>query len=89
MIAICDTAPLLAFLNRNDPHHAWAVALLKQVRAPMLVCEPVDALFQLLERGAMRLKFDISAHWARIRALMSRYRQMADASIVVVGTIAR
>ena len=101
MITICDTGPLLAYLNRNDPYHAWAVALMKQVRAPMLVCEPVltevvyflredglavDPLFQLLEREAVRLGFDLSAHWSRIRTLMSRYRQMdlADASIVVM-----
>ena len=74
---------------------------MKQVRAPMLVCEPVlteiiyflredglalDPLFQLLEREAIRLDFDLSAHWPRVRTLMSRYRQMdlADASIVVM-----
>ena len=101
MITICDTGPLLAYLNRNDPHHEWAVALMKQVRAPMLVCEPVltevvyflredglavDPLFQLLERQAIRLAFDLSGHWPRVRTLMSRYRQMdlADASIVVM-----
>jgi len=101
MITICDTGPLLAYLNRNDPHHKWAVALMKEVRAPMLVCEPVlteivyflredglavDPLFQLLEREAVRLDFDISSHWPRIRTLMSRYRQMglADASVVVM-----
>ena len=101
MITICDTGPLLAYLNRNDPHHRLAVALMKQVRAPMLVCEPVltevvyflredglaiDPLFQLLEREAIRLSFDLSAHWPRIRTLMSRYRQMdlADASVVVM-----
>jgi hypothetical protein len=46
----------------------------------------IDPLFQLLEREALRLQFDLSAHWARIRTLMSRYRQMdlADASIVVM-----
>jgi len=104
MIAICDTGPLLAYLNRNDPHHAWAAALMKQVRPPMLVCEPVitevayflredglavDPLFQLLEREAVRLAFDLSAHWPRIRTLMSRYRQMdlADASIVVMSEL--
>jgi predicted nucleic acid-binding protein len=101
VITICDTGPLLAYLNRNDPHHEWAVALMKQVRAPMLVCEPVlteivyflredglavDPLFQLLEREAIRLAFDLSTHWPRIRTLMSRYRQMdlADASVVVM-----
>ena len=67
----------------------------------MLVCEPVltevtyflredglsvDPLFQMLEREAIRLEFDLSAHWPRLRTLMSRYRQMdlADASIVVM-----
>ncbi|HEY3458071.1 MAG TPA: PIN domain-containing protein [Bryobacteraceae bacterium] len=101
MITICDTGPLVAYLNRNDPYHAWAVGLMKQVRVPMLVCEPVlteavyflredgltvDPLFQLLERKAVRLEFDLSAHWPRIRTLMSRYRQMdlADASVVVM-----
>src|SRR5688500_8692372 len=101
MITICDTGPLLAYLNRNDPHHKWALALMKELRAPMLVCEPVltevvyflredglavDPLFQMLERDALRLDFNISSHWARIRTLMSRYRQMdlADASIVVM-----
>ena len=101
MITICDTGPLLGYLNRNNPHHSWAVSLMKHTAAPLLVCEPVltevayflredgltvDPLFQLLERKALRLEFDLSAHWPRIRTLMARYRQMdlADASIVVM-----
>ena len=78
MITICDTGPLVAYLNRNNPYHAWAVGLMKQVRAPILVCEPVlteavyflredgltiDPLFQLLGREAVQLEFDLSAHW--------------------------
>jgi predicted nucleic acid-binding protein len=101
---ICDTGPIVAYLNRRDPYHDWAVALMKQVRPPMLTCEPVlteavyflredgldlDPLFRLLERGALRLEFDISTHWQRIRTLMARYRQMdlADASIVVMSEL--
>ncbi|TMB53112.1 MAG: PIN domain-containing protein [Deltaproteobacteria bacterium] len=101
MMTICDTGPLVAYLNRNDRYHAWAVALMKQVAPPMLTCEPVltevayflredrvdvDPLFQLLERGALRLEFDMSAHWPRVRTLMARYDRMdmADASIVVM-----
>lgn len=84
VITICDIGPLVAYLNRNDPHHALAVAVMKQVR-------PVDAdpLFQLLEREALRLEFDMSRHWPRIRTLMRRYRQMdlADASIVVMSEL--
>lgn len=89
MITICDTGALVAYLNRSDPYHTWAVALMKQVQAPMLVCEPVltevayflredglmvDPLFQLLEREAVRLEFDLSAHWPRIRTLKSTRR---------------
>lgn len=102
MISICDTGPLVAYLNRNDPYHAWAVALMKQVRSPMLTTEPVlteaayflladrvdvDPLFQMLERGAIRLDLQIAEHWPRLRTLMARYRQMdlADASIVVLS----
>ena len=100
-MTICDTGPLVAYLNRNDRYHAWAVALMKQVAPPMLTYEPVltevayflredrvdvDPLFQLLERGALRLEFDMSAHWPRVRTLMARYDRMdmADASIVVM-----
>jgi uncharacterized protein len=104
VITICDTGPLVAYLNRNDPHHTWAVATMKETRPPMLTSEPVltetlyflredgvdvDPLFQLLERGALRLDFDMSAHWPRIRTLMARYRQMdlTDASIVVMSEL--
>ena len=104
MTTICDTGPLVAYLNRSDAHHAWAVAVMKGVRAPLLVSEPVltevvyflredgmgvDPLFELIEREAVRLEFDISTHWPRIRTLMSRYRQMdlADASIVVMSEL--
>ena len=46
----------------------------------------VDPLFQLVERQALRVDFDLAAHWPRVRTLMARYRQMdlADASIVVM-----
>ena len=49
----------------------------------------LDPLFQLLEREALRLQFDISAHWPRIRTLMARYPQMdlADASVVVMSEL--
>jgi uncharacterized protein len=73
-----------------------------QVRSPMLTTEPVlteaayflradrlevDPLFQLLEREALRLDFQVAAHWPRLRMLMARYDQMdlADASIVVLS----
>lgn len=70
MISICDTEPIVAYLNRRDPHHRWAVGLMNQVNAPMPTCEavlteaayflredglPVEPLFELLDRDALRL----------------------------------
>jgi len=99
VITICDTGPLVAYLNRTDPYHAWAVAVMKQVAPPLLTSEPVlteavyflredglnvDPLFQLIEREALRLDFDAAAHWSRIRTLMARYRQMDLADASIV-----
>ena len=104
MITICDTGPLVAYLNRNDPYHAWAIAVMKQVRPPVLTSESVltetvyflredrvdvGPLFTLVERKAVILDFDLSAHWPRVRALMARWEQMdlADASMVVMSEL--
>jgi predicted nucleic acid-binding protein len=104
VIVICDTGPIVAYLNRNDPHHEWAVEAMKQIRPPMLTCEPVlteaayflredrvdlDPLFQMLERNALRIDFDMAVHWQRIRTLMTRYARMhlADASVVVMSEL--
>jgi predicted nucleic acid-binding protein len=104
VITVCDTGPIVAYLNRNDPHHDWAVAVLKQLRPPLLTCEPVlteaayvlrddgvdvDPLFRMLERAALLIDFDMSAHWPRMRTLMRRYCSMdlADASVVVMSEV--
>jgi predicted nucleic acid-binding protein len=70
--AIVDTGPLVAFLDRAEQHHPWVVEQIDQLQPPLLVCEPVlaeamhllarfprgrDALFGLLENGALRVAF--------------------------------
>jgi uncharacterized protein len=100
MISICDTGPLIAFLNRNDRHHDWAVALMRQVPAPLITCEAVlteaayflrddrldpGALFALLERGVLQIEFDLRAHWPRLRTLMARYERMDLADACIVA----
>jgi uncharacterized protein len=99
VITICDTGPLVAYLNRNDRYHSWAVAVMKQVRSPMWTTEPVlaevayvlrtdridvDPLFQLLERDAVKLDLPVAAHWSRLRTLMARYDQMDLADASIV-----
>jgi len=104
LITVCDTGPLVAYFNRNDAHHEWATAAMKQLRPPLLTCEAVlteaayflredgldvDPLFRMLERTALLIDFDMSAHWPRMRTLMRRYPRMdlADASIVVMSEV--
>jgi predicted nucleic acid-binding protein len=98
-VIICDTGPLVAYLNRNDSYHSWAVAVMKQVRPPALTCEAVltetayflredgvdvDPLFKLIERKALLVDFDLSVHWPRVRALMKRWEQMDLADASIV-----
>lgn len=99
MITICDTGPLVAYLNRNDPYHTWAMSVMKQVPAPLLTCEAVlteaayflrddrvdvEPLFKLVERKLVTLDFDLSSHWPRVRALMKRWEQMDLADASIV-----
>jgi hypothetical protein len=49
----------------------------------------VDPLLRMLERAALLIDFDMSAHWPRMRVLMRRYERMdlADASVVVMSEV--
>ena len=91
MITICDTGPLVAYLNRNDPYHSWSVAAMKQIPPPLYTCEAVlteavyflredgadvEPLFKMIEKDAIVIEFDLAAHWPRVRALMKRWERM-------------
>ena len=99
--AIADAGPLVAFFDRAERHHAWAAERVRELAAPLLVCEPVlaeamyllaglpkaqDALFGLLENGALRVAFHVEEHVPALRALQRKYRDrpmsLADACIV-------
>lgn len=84
MKAIADTGFLVAFLNRRDQHHAWAVALAGEVVEPLLTCEAVlsEATFhaksaglvlELVEQGLVTLAFDAKKNLKELRKLATRY----------------
>lgn len=106
MPAIVDTGPLVAFFDRAERHHVWAVECIEQMEAPLLVCEPVlaeamfllgqyaraiDALFELLQNGALHIGFHVDAHVGAVRTLVRKYRDtpmsLADACIVRMAEI--
>jgi len=88
-VGLLDTGPLVSFLASGLEHHEWAVEQWKQMRPPLLTCEPVltetafllkregrdtDPLFELLERAVIRIALSVQEQKADLRALMRRYR---------------
>lgn len=84
MKAIADTGVLVAFANRNDTYHAWAVPLIERIETPMLTCEAVlaEAAFHLqntavvlamLREGLVTLAFDCRDHVPQLEKLARRY----------------
>ena len=85
MIGIADTGLLVAFANRGDRHHAWAVKLAETITEPLLTCESVvsEAAFQIgdpgvvlamIRQGLIRLAFHAEPEVPRLAELASRYR---------------
>jgi len=81
---IADTGFLVAFANRTDRHHEWAVGVAEQVTEPLLTCEAVlaEAAFHLrsagvvlamVQEGLVTPAFDFRQHLPQLTALAQRY----------------
>ena len=57
MKGIADTGFLVAFANRSDRYHEWAVQVAEQITAPLLTCEAVlaEAAFHLGDVGVVQM----------------------------------
>jgi predicted nucleic acid-binding protein len=84
MKGIADTGLLVAFANRADEHHAWAVGVAERVTEPLLTCEAVLAetafhlrsaslVLEMLHEGLVTLAFDMNDHLPHLEALARRY----------------
>jgi len=82
---IADTGFLVAFGNRNDSHHAWALHVSRGVTEPLLTCDAVLAetafhlggallVIDFIRTGLVQPAFVLADHTARIAELASRYR---------------
>jgi uncharacterized protein len=82
--AIADTGFLVAFGNRNDAHHRWALDLAQRITEPLLTCEAVLAetafhlrdcalVLQYVEEGLVRIAFAADEHRPRLLELAKKY----------------
>jgi predicted nucleic acid-binding protein len=98
--AIADTGFLVAFANRNDAHHDWALGLAARVTEPLLTCEAVlaEAAFHLqtvnvvlglVSEGLVAVTFACRDHLPQLAALAKRYADrrpdLADLCLIVMS----
>jgi uncharacterized protein len=102
MQGFADTGFLVAFANRRDRHHEWAVNLASQVTEPLLTCETVlegttfhlgDAalVLAMVREGPVTLAFDCNDQLPQLEALAARYRDrrpdLADLCLIRMSTL--
>jgi predicted nucleic acid-binding protein len=84
MKAIADTGFLVAFGNRKDYYHEWALGLAERITEPLLTCEPVLAetafhlnssalVLAMLREGLVRSALVLNEHIGRLAELANRY----------------
>ena len=101
---LVDAGPLAALVDADDQHHAACVAALESFKEPLATLWPPfteamdllsdllkaqEALWEMLERGAVELLPLGAADAPRIRELMRKYRDLpmdlADAALLRVA----
>jgi predicted nucleic acid-binding protein len=84
MKGIADTGFLVAFANRSDACHQWALSVADQVTEPLLTCEAVVAetafhlqsvplTLSMIREGLIVLALDCREHLPQLEALAARY----------------
>jgi predicted nucleic acid-binding protein len=102
MKGIADTGFLVAFANRQDRYHDWAVHLAGQVSEPLLTCDAVlaEAAFHLkstslvlalLRDGLVTPALDLLDHMPRLLQLAERFADskpdLADICLIRLSEI--
>lgn len=85
---IIDTGPMVAFLNKSDRYHDWALQQFSQLKPPFLTCESVISevcfllrnneqgvqnTLSMLKRNLLQIDFDVQAEIAAVQSLMKKY----------------
>jgi predicted nucleic acid-binding protein len=82
---IADTGFIVAYGDRNDLHHEWAVEIAHHVTEPLLTCEAVLAesafhlqsssyVLKLLRDEMLQVTFECGENVTKLAELAERYR---------------
>jgi uncharacterized protein len=87
---LLDTGPLVAFFDRSDKYHRWAVERWAEAPVPLLTCEAVlaeatyllreraglagDKVLALFERRVIAAPFRLEEHAGPVAHLLEKYR---------------
>jgi len=97
---IADTGFLVAFANRRDRYHVWALSLAREITAPLLTCDAVlaeaafhlrdtELVLSLVREGLASPVFSVSPNRPRLEALAIRYRDrqpdLADLCLICLS----
>ena len=88
MKALADTGFLVAFANRRDKHHRWALGVAERLTAPLLTCDAVLAetafhlgdarlVLDFIGEGLVLPLFAVGDHLDRLAELAERYADRA------------
>ena len=85
---IIDTGPIVAFLNKRDAYHHWAISQFALLAPPFITCEAVLSeaclilqkvkngpknILELVDRGLFILPFNLEAESTAIIQLLNKY----------------
>lgn len=88
---LLDTGPLVAFINKRENSHDWAVNEWKNIEPPLLTCEAIiieacfilrdfyggqDTVMSLLNTGLIQISFRLSDEKGKVRELLKRYQNV-------------
>jgi predicted nucleic acid-binding protein len=88
---IIDSGPIVAFLNKKDNYHEWALSQFSLLTPPFFTCESVISevcfllrntengpqnVFRLIERELIKIHFNLELEMPLIGALISKYKNI-------------
>ena len=88
---IIDTGPLVAFLNKKDTYHNWALSQFSLLNPPFYTCESVISevcfllrntsngppnVFRLIERELIKTEFKLESELTIVSGLIDKYKNI-------------